>query len=695
MKLSDLIQIDEDKDDRQKALKRAFMPYSELIDVDECEVQTVIILLNLSCPKPKSKDLLDPVRANSFLRTTENIDKSLMGIKWIHTHNLKYPDSRVKDQRVIASVLSSENDFISSAYLKRSYGWSHNAAVQGVMHWLLNEFNWQGEVVSLLSLIKDENSYWLEILKDFGYLKEVHQLFKEHIHSDLPSSAVPDTVSPYSKQVRFPWKGEYIAVTPIVSHAMQVSIERLSRNTELTVPFRQIKIAKSQQHGNLPSSLGGYTHQLYAPLDIAANERQTLAASRSRTHKYFDDSALTDRKCCGLFRHLVGTEPLTTSKKQKHVRAYQISQLRQRIALWLLPLVELREHCEKMQKLIDDRSYQPTIYDFLTMEESQLVLLTNDLNQYINLSLQHNKFSIRYAYHPKLMPLLKLELKQVLKLLSSKSSEQNLTADEQYIYLSDLRTFQCLATSSPYLCGVPSMTAIWGFVHQYQRSFAGLIQSDSDITFSSFAICFKKELIYKSSTLSEASNLAAKKTVSSVKRTSFNDEYHADLEFDLIIKVKANIDLNVCVDLLKAVLPTQFAGGSLFPAEKKNTNDWIYISENKKAIFYRVKGLSNNALWLMPQYQQQPNNLPSLISLITGDDSLIPISAGYHFLETPSYREGALCKKHAYAENVLMLAKKVKPIDLRLKGDDYFYKNAFWSLGVTSSTILIEKNRDT
>ena len=127
MKLSDLLEI-EDKQERQIALKRAFMPYSELIEVDGHEEAVVTILLNLSTTKPKSKDYLKQQTANLFLRSESNIDTTLAQMQWFHTHNLKYPDCRVKDQRLIASVLPTKDKFISSASLHVSYGWSHNGA---------------------------------------------------------------------------------------------------------------------------------------------------------------------------------------------------------------------------------------------------------------------------------------------------------------------------------------------------------------------------------------------------------------------------------------------------------------------------------------------------------------------------------------------------------------------------------------
>ncbi|MGF1884738.1 hypothetical protein L4D13_01160 [Photobacterium profundum] len=689
MKLSDLINI-EDKKERQRSLKKAFMPYSELIEVDGSEEQAIIILLNLSRIQPKSNDYLERQTADLFLRTDENVEATLAQITWFHTHNLKYPDCRVKDQRLIATVLPTEEKFISSVSLKTSYGWSHNGAAYSFTIWLLSEFIWRGEVVSLLSLIKEEDNYWLDLLKRYGFFKKNAQLFKEYIQRDFPSQSFPNEVSQYSKQVRFPWRNDYLAVTPVVNHTMQCCLERLSRCSDSSLSFRQIQSQNSASVGNLPASVGGRMNVLFSPLDITVDKRQTLLASRLRSHKYFDDGALTDRAICDVFRHLIGTEPLTTNKKQRHVRSYQVKKLRQRIALWLLPLIELRDQYGKPTAIIDEQQFPSVIFNFVTLNEDRFVLLADELNQCIHLSLQSNKFSSRYAYHPKLVSLLKLELTAILKQLSEQEVEQTRSGNEQYIYLSDLRVFQGLALSSPYLCGVPSMTAVWGFIHQFQRSFAELMQVEEDVEFDSFAIFFKQEFIYKDSVLPEASKLAAKRTVSSVKRTTFKGEYHADLVLDMLIKVKTSIDLKECISLLQAALPTRFAGGSLFQPEILSSDDWLYVTDSKVGLFHRAKGLPNYGMWLTPE-SQQPLKISDLVYFIENDRSLIPISAGYHFLESPKQREGCICSHHVYAENVIMLAKKVKPINVRLEGIKSFFKNAFWSLDVNSSTILIKK----
>ena len=110
MKLKDLLIIENDIE-RQAILKKAFMPYSELIDVDGNELNALTILLNLSLSKPECNNWSDNVRAKQYLFNSDHIDIVCNEIKWLHTHNLKFPDCRVKEQRLIASPLACETSF--------------------------------------------------------------------------------------------------------------------------------------------------------------------------------------------------------------------------------------------------------------------------------------------------------------------------------------------------------------------------------------------------------------------------------------------------------------------------------------------------------------------------------------------------------------------------------------------------------
>ncbi len=198
-KLSDLLAI-EDEAIKQTALKKMFMPYTEDVCVDGYEQETLTILLNLSSSHQADRcsDWLDVARAQRYFKDRENLDASLAEIQWFHTHNLKFPDCRVKDQRIIARPLSTAEEFISSAVLDQRLGWAHNSAVYRHTLWLLNPFKWQAQPVCILLLIQQKNPVWLDLLTEFGLDVKSLARLQRAIEEQLPENSFPDSVSTYS-----------------------------------------------------------------------------------------------------------------------------------------------------------------------------------------------------------------------------------------------------------------------------------------------------------------------------------------------------------------------------------------------------------------------------------------------------------------------------------------------------------------
>ena len=163
-KLRELLVIEE-SEVKQMLLKKAFMPYSECVDIDGFEKEAMTILLNLSSHHKSCKctDWLDSKRAKSYLKDKVNVEASILEIKWFHTHNLKFPDCRVKEQRIIGKPLPTSERFISSFTLEPCLGWAHNAAVYRHTIWLLNQVKWQSESVNILSLISAREAFFGEI----------------------------------------------------------------------------------------------------------------------------------------------------------------------------------------------------------------------------------------------------------------------------------------------------------------------------------------------------------------------------------------------------------------------------------------------------------------------------------------------------------------------------------------------------
>ncbi|MFA0047076.1 type I-F CRISPR-associated protein Csy2 [Vibrio sp. 10N.261.51.F11] len=693
-KLSGLLAI-EDEAVKQSALKKMFMPYTEDVCVEGYEKEALTILLNLSSSHQADRcsDWLDVARAKRHLKATENLEASLDEIKWFHTHNLKFPDCRVKDQRIVAQPLTTTESFISSSVLEQRLGWSHSPAQYRHVLWLLSSFSWQSEPVCIISLIKQENSVWLELLKEFGLEAESLSRLQLTLAKDLPDSSFPNSVSTYSKQLQFPWNGDYVSVTPVVSHTTQCELEIKARSRESKLKFVSSSQPNPQNNGNLCGSLGGHMKVLNYPLDVKPAQGGTLPESRKKSGRYFDDYQVTNAKICQVLNHLIGSEPSKTQKQRESTRKVRSKILRKQIALWMLPLMELRDIVDadpNQQKLEHDDTLAQA---FLALPESDLGSLASEFNRHLHLTFQNNKYAAKFAYHPKLMQVVKAQIVWVLEQLSKPNGNEDKVTGEQYIYLSSMRVQDAVAMSSPYLCGAPSLAAIWGFMHHYQREFNKLVNCDSPFEFSSFSFYVRSEKIQPTAKLTEPNSVAKARTVSNAKRPTIRSERLADLEIDLVIRVHSDSRISDFKYALKTALPVAFAGGALYQPQLSTQIEWLRTFTSRSELFHVLKGLPAYGRWLYPS-EKQPSDFDELESLITKDADNLPVSIGYHLLERPTKRGNSITSCHAYAENAIGLAQRVTPIEVRFSGRDHFLKHAFWSIECSSETILIKNYRD-
>ncbi|MEZ9783425.1 hypothetical protein BCV08_10705 [Vibrio breoganii] len=693
-KLSDLLAI-EDEVVKQASLKKMFMPYTEDVCVEGFEKEALTILLNLSSSHQSDRcsDWLDVARAKRHLKAAENLEASLDEIKWFHTHNLKFPDCRVKDQRIVAQPLATAEVFISSAVLDQRLGWAHNSAVYRHTLWLLNPFRWQSQSVSLLSLIQQETPVWLELLKGFGLGTKLLARLQNTMAEQLPENSFPVSVNTYSKQLRFPWEDDYVSVTPVVSHAIQSELEVRSRSRESKLSFVSSSLPNSASIGNLCGSLGGHMKVLNYPLDVKPAQGGTLTESRKKSGRYFDDYQVTNAKICQVLNHLIGSEPSKTQKQRESARKVRSKILRKQIALWMLPLIELRDIVDadpNQQQLEHDDTLAQA---FLTLPESDLGSLASEFNRHLHLTFQNNKYAAKFAYHPKLMQVVKAQIVWVLEQLSKPNGNEDKVTGEQYIYLSSMRVQDAVAMSSSYLCGAPSLTAIWGFMHHYQREFNKLVNCDSPFEFSSFSFYVRSENIQPTAKLTEPSSVAKARTVSNAKRPTIRSERLVDLEIDLVIRVHSDSRISDFKSALKTALPVAFAGGALYQPQLSTQVEWLKTFTSRSELFHVLKGLPAYGRWLYPS-EKQPKDFDELERLITKDADNLPVSIGYHLLERPTKRCNSITGCHAYAENAIGLAQRVNPIEVRFSGRDHFLNHAFWSIECSSETILIKNYRD-
>ena len=689
--LTDVIALDDAKV-KQATLKKLFMPWSQDVVIDGFEREALAVLLNISSNHKKDKcdDLLDITRAKKYLKNKANHSLFLAEVKWFHTHNLKFPDCRVNGQRLIAKPILTDESFISSSTLEASLGWAHDGASYRHPIWLLSPFSWQSKTVTILSLIEQKDPVWLEILYEFGLSCEQLKHIQSILLTDLPKETLPTSVSTFSKQVRFPWNNDYVSITPVVSHSIQRELEVRSRAKESKLQFTSTFLPNPQNIGFLCGSVGGHVQVLDYPLGVEFNPDQTLVASRQKKGRYFDDYQITNLKICQVLSHLVEIDPLKTQKQRDRARKVQTNILRKQIALWMLPLLELRDIKDATPEDKIPEYHDPLVQAFMTQPESEFTSLSSKFNRHIHFIFQKNKYTAKFAYHPNLINVVKSQIDWILEKISKDNSQDVYVNSEQYIYLSHLRVQDAVAMSSPYLSGAPSLSAIWGFMHQYQRKLNELVNGDFQFEFSSFSLFVRSENIQNTAKLTEPKSPIKKRTISNIKRPAIIGQRLSDLEIDLIIRVNSNKQIVSLLSELKAALPEVFAGGVIYQPPISLNINWLRTFTSKSELFYIIKGLPAYGCWLYPS-NQQPKTFDELEDFLNDNVDIIPVSMGYHFLERPTSRENALTESHAYAENVLGIAERLNPIDVRLNRREQFFSNAFWGIESKPETILIKQ----
>ena len=132
-----------DVENRNVALKRAFSAFTAYVDVTNDEVSALAVLLNITYPKKLVDDLLDKKLAKKTLGNDKHIDACISEVKWLHTHNLKYPDIRVSKQRLVVQQPPKHPTVLTSVNCAKSFGWSHDAAKVNPAKLFTCHFKWE------------------------------------------------------------------------------------------------------------------------------------------------------------------------------------------------------------------------------------------------------------------------------------------------------------------------------------------------------------------------------------------------------------------------------------------------------------------------------------------------------------------------------------------------------------------------
>ncbi|MFA8091454.1 hypothetical protein ACEODM_25165 [Klebsiella oxytoca] len=689
MHISDLLYII-DISERDKQLRRGFAACCESVRVDSAEFETLVVLLNLTVKRADIKNLFNVKRAQEIILDEKHLAHCINAVRWLHTHNLKYPDSRVSGQRLVIKLEELIPGVISSAGLPMKMGWANNGADINYAKLFCSYFINFGETTCLTEQIIAGAPVWLEAFEQLGMSGDAIAILRQQLNDNFSMSTLPSEVNIYSRQVRFMYNGEYVATTPVISHALMAKLQYFIQ--ERSVPHIILNHDHAANLGNLVGSAGGKIYVMHYPPPVSSKKENTFSHSRARRieagYSLFDSSALKDRFFPEALHRLLYSSTKSIRQQQQR-RLYALRFLKRQLVVWFWPAIELKDDIEKNNDLV---ALQPDSFEeqFLRLPLKQISNLIPELIKQFNLDLQQNPSTRAYAFHPELLVPIKSQLKGLVKQLNGDDTEtlNGKIGEFFYLHLSGLKIYDASALPNPYLCGIPSLSALAGFCQDYERRLSFL--HSCPIFFEGVAWYIRYYSLISGMLLPSPSIPETTRAASGIRRPGLIEAKYCDLGMDLVIKVHIPEGATPPdPDALQAAFPSRFAGGYLHPPSVAEGGRWCHLCFNQDELFITLSRLSRNGCWVYP-FHSDITNLEELFELLSSDNRLRPVSSGFVLLEEPKLRDSSLEKLHAYSESALGLCNCVNPIEMRFSGRNKFFNQAFWHLNSENKAILMK-----
>lgn len=694
MHLGDLLEIS-NVSDRDFEIRRAFAPYTEPLEVEGCESLVIIILANLTVKRKKMNDLCEVKTANKVLMDEPFFGKCIGAVKWLHSHNLKYPDARVHLQRVVFPPADAVPGCATGAGEPYMLGWSHNSSEVNDAKLFCSFFAWKGEVTNLAYLIERNKQLWLRCLVQHGVSTNRVKLLAAKLSEFLPTQYAPEEVSTYSKQLRIPYQQGYCSVTPIVSHSLQCKIQRLATLKKISSDV--VNHAYPASVGDLAASLGGRVKVIKSLPRVRgrADKFRSLADKDSVSGgAIFENSMILQADFLRDLSILTSNFSFISAKDRKGSRKAAIKNVKQTLFSWLTPLMELNDKFNAGSIKLKDIKHGSVEYEFLTVQRESHADLAGRLNVKLHEELYKSNKSREYSFHSELIQLTRKLLKSVISRNYSDNSRTIKDSNRfSYIHFSGLDIYDALAMSTPYITGIPSLTSVWGLSHNFERKLRQLLGHDQvDIVGTAWFI--SRYSGNNSTKLPEPSRLVKTSELPAVKRPGIINQKYCDMTMDLVMQVHAKHEdkliSNSDLGAIKAAFPSRFAGGCLHPPELSKMDEWCRLYREKSKLFADLLQLSSGGCWIYP-VETTCCTIDSIIQQQQDNPSYRLAPVGYVALEEPRYRVNSVSEKHCFAESAIGLVNCIKPIETRFSGINSFFKNAFWQIKVENRTMLVKK----
>ncbi len=666
MKLTDLLS-ERNKMTRDRQLRRAFSGASAPVIIDEAERLALVILINLSDKKLVSCDLEDEDAARAKLRNDEWLTQRIAAIEWLQTHNLKEPDARVRG-RILAHVTASDElPFLCSATLKQEkhFSWSHNGACINHYYFLGAEFVFQGARTCLAEqfalgdsvLIRDLNRLGLRA----GQLKSIQTQCRSFLQPSLP-----EEVDRFAKQVRVPFAEGSLAITPVVSIEMQRQIHcinelRGSRSKSTFHPH-------PASIGSFCAACGGRNRVFDGRPKLGRRQRAIDRGVRqkNRLGHMLEVAAIFNRE--SLRTLLESIKPVArnyTVKARKVLQQEQNTCLEVIVKQLFSRLDGLRYYDKKASiDALATENCDSWEYRYVAGEifPNQIGQAASYFNRQIQILLSTSRYARQLAYHPELVRRLDQTLRHFLRNYLEEREEESGVNDDGYIILSSIEVTSANAFSTPYLIGLPSLTAVAGFVHKWQVNMVAALEED--LKFSGFAWLLHDYSLDRGHLAQEWQKAMDGK----IHNPGIIDLRTCWIRMDLIVRVPSSffklLSPMTIGNVVEVTLPGRFAGGSIHRSLERESPSQTYYCRSLQQLrhYLRAAPPSSRLVTAFPLKADGKNEQGSeemfqrYLRHLVNRTNVLPVSVGYLFLEAPQYRSGAIASTHVFAEPLLGLA---------------------------------------
>ncbi|WP_446528864.1 type I-F CRISPR-associated protein Csy2 [Photobacterium swingsii] len=624
-------------DDLMADLRRAFRPLTPPIDISESISMAITVLVNLTDRVEEQRDLFDKNKCKEKLRNEKWWKACVKTVCYRQSHNVKFPDIRaVGTIRAKPIGELPEYLFSSSNIDVDNLCYSRDSAGVNKAAFLTSEFIWHSERTCLGLLLADIGHPLWDTLKKLGCYQKTRKVISKQL-AEIPEYVIDIKLAPnYLSQITFPdGKGSYISLSPVASQSIQShcyqALEDHYRRTALT------RYSRATNMGALATSCGGAFRMLRSLPFVHRHKHQQLD---TRIH-------------------------WLTRASVKAMNQYLASDK------WLLPSNKLKLKRQEIRKQIEDMIVR-------WLDNQDVELSAQHLTEYFNDDLSRTNLGSRLAYNVRLTNL----IYRIISKLKNADKVETVVVKEQesdgtrYLLLPSLKVVGASAMHGPFSVGLPSMMAIYGFVHAFERRAK---VDNFGFSVDSFAVCVHKAHIEKRGLTREYVEKVLKDDngMTVISPPATRDDWQCDLQLSLILKCNGQLESE---DVVR-ILPKRLARG----------NCLISISDIKRfKSFQKLKDAvistpESSGRWLTLNHDICINRVEDMMSALT-DSNLSLCCVGYHFLESPNEKPFSLRGyPHAFCEVIMAL---IKPLTIKHERD---LEQIFWRYQADKSYACINQ----